>query len=88
MLEIKGMEMMNKLTLPEFMSTLETLDGSVDESWTRHWKQQLPNFLNETNWVHEGDCTKVSCPCMLCYLERVLIKYRKYVFDVKEDEDE
>lgn len=73
---------MRKMTIPEFMSTWETGDGSISESWTRHWEKHLPELLApDATTGHLGDCTKDPCTCELCFLEHTLTEYRKYFFD-------
>jgi len=38
----------------------------------------IRSLLEDKKPIHSGDCTKDSCPCVLCNLESILSEYREY----------
>ena len=59
---------------------LEFIASMPHNGTPEHWKRVIPLMFEENNWVHEGDCTRVSCTCNLCLIEQYLKEYREYIF--------
>lgn len=59
---------------------LEFIASKPGNGTPEHWKRVIPLMFEENNWVHEGDCTRVSCTCNLCLIEQYLKEYREYIF--------
>ena len=59
---------------------LEFIASMPHNGTPEHWKRVIPLMFEENNWVHEGDCTHVSCTCNLCLIEQYLKEYREYIF--------
>ena len=78
-----------KMTFIEFVASEETCDGTIDETWLKHWTEHIPLMLGkEQSKEHCGDCTNVPCPCTLCVVENWLKEYKEYFFNEKELEGE
>lgn len=80
---------MGKLSLYEFLSTLEDDDGKPNKKWEEHWRKHLPAILasDKDTARHAGDCTKSPGTCVLCFVEDALRQYREYFFDEQSAEN-
>ena len=71
-----------KMTFTEFVTSQETCDGTLDESWLKHWTECAPKMLiGESGEGHFGDCTNAPCTCRLCLVETWLKEYKEYFFE-------
>jgi hypothetical protein len=72
-----------KYTFKQFIAALECFDFDVPEEWGTKWAEKFVNSIPEifSKEIHDGDCTKQSCPCPYCVLQWYLEEYKQYCLD-------